>query len=199
MGVIVYSGMMWKALADDVDVCQRYLQQDDLPATRRQLVRAIFALIEASTYYGKREALGVARDKGHKVHVLAEAALLDVGYAVSSKGKIEAQSARIPLANNIKLSLRALATFVAPGFDPPFGDSGWEKLRLAIRIRDRLTHPKSLKDLEVSDEDLATVRAGFNWYRLASAAIVKIASDNAKAAFDSILEKGKQAKKDEHQ
>jgi hypothetical protein len=199
MGVVIYSGMMWEALAADVDACEELLRSQDLPSTRRQLVRAIFALIEASTYYAKREALGMARDRGHEVALLVEAALLDIGYSVNSDGRVNTQAARIPLAQNIRLAFRALAAFVAPGYQPPFGDVGWEHLRKAIKIRDQLTHPKSLHDLEVSDADLETVRQGLGWYRVAAAAAAKIASLHAKAKFDAIVgsKQGEPRPKDE--
>ena len=48
--------------------------------------------------------------------------------------------------------------------DPPdFGDKQWSCVREAIEVRDRIMHPKSAADLEISDKNWPSVHAGLVW------------------------------------
>jgi hypothetical protein len=44
-------------------------------------------------------------------------------------------------------------------------DQGYTSLKDAVLIRDRLTHPKDLAALIVTDEELQTVKNAFDWVR----------------------------------
>ena len=60
--------------------------------------------------------------------------------------------------------------------------SEWQSFRRAIKIRDRITHPKSVSDLNISDEDYNDVSAGFGWVlishvKLATAIVLKAKSE----------------------
>ncbi len=46
---------------------------------------------------------------------------------------------------------------------PNFGDQHWANVRSAIQVRDRITHPNSAVDLEVSDEDWPGIHSGLAW------------------------------------
>jgi len=46
-----------------------------------------------------------------------------------------------------------------------FNCEGWNKLKEAQKIRNRITHPKSPEDLQVSKQDLTYVEAGLQWYQ----------------------------------
>jgi hypothetical protein len=45
--------------------------------------------------------------------------------------------------------------------------SEWQSFRRAIKIRDRITHPKSVANLNISDEDYNDVSVGFGWVLIA--------------------------------
>jgi hypothetical protein len=38
-----------------------------------------------------------------------------------------------------------------------FTDHGWDELKNAIKVRDRITHPKSVEELHISDEDIKSL------------------------------------------
>lgn len=48
-------------------------------------------------------------------------------------------------------------------YELPKGEDGWNKFTTAIRIRDRLTHPKRPKDLAVSEDDVMIVLTAYSW------------------------------------
>ena len=45
-----------------------------------------------------------------------------------------------------------------------FKSEGWTQLMEAQKNRDRVTHPKTAEALKISEEEMKTVNAGYNWY-----------------------------------
>ena len=89
-----------------------------------------------------------------------------------------------------------LAQRINPDLEPRFDEAGWEKLRQALEIRNRITHPKSLADLEIAELDLLKCEDGFDWlFDLCLTAMehanVALALDTK--AFKSILEELKRS------
>jgi len=50
-----------------------------------------------------------------------------------------------------------------PGFTMSVNAPGWEALRTTAKIRNRLTHPRSSKEMDVIDEELEAVHQAFIW------------------------------------
>jgi hypothetical protein len=55
---------------------------------------------------------------------------------------------------------------------PGSGGNGWCSLQDAIKIRHRLTHPKTAADFILSDDELGTVSDGLNWFLTNLSALV---------------------------
>jgi hypothetical protein len=83
-------------------------------------------------------------------------------YSVSGDGAVTAQSKFMPLPTALRLTVRVLQR-LDQKFSVDFGQQGWESLRISIKIRNRITHPKSRSDLTVSNIDVQFANAGFNW------------------------------------
>ena len=84
----------------------------------------------------------------------------DTEYELNEKGEVVERAARISLSRNIRfaLSLNEKAHNQPSPFDPSV--EWWSCLREAIKVRDRLTHPKMPADLDVSPEELIkTIKA----------------------------------------
>lgn len=145
-----------------------YAQTRDNGFVRRTLVRTIFAQIEGlcaevidwARYYG-------ADDSAHRENysVAEREVLRGVVALLNEKGEAQIEDARYP---STKANVRfALSLVGRGGEDVPvinYGDGGWEALRVGFAVRDRLMHPKHPEDVNVSDDDLARVRRGREWF-----------------------------------
>ncbi|MET0168243.1 MAG: hypothetical protein ABW318_25045, partial [Vicinamibacterales bacterium] len=60
-------------------------------------------------------------------------------------------------------SVRAYAEIVHCK-DNFFSDNGWRQLQDALKVRDRLTHPKQGSDLVVSDDALRACHEAYTWF-----------------------------------
>jgi len=59
----------------------------------------------------------------------------------------------------------------------------WSSFNEALKIRDRLTHPKSTNDLIISDVELEAVEKTFMWYFASIIAIL----NSAKKSLETLL------------
>jgi len=120
----------------------------------RQLIRAIFAYIEAVTFSIKAWSAGYCLENGIDITPQERYLATDTEYELNDRGEVVETKSRIPLARNIRFALAILRK--AHGIEESFDASveWWSCLKNAIRVRDRLTHPKLPGDLDVSDEDI---------------------------------------------
>ena len=85
-------------------------------------------------------------------------------YRISATGIVEnVGDYRAPFANYAAFVIRTYAEVTEVKID--FGDNGWRLFKEGLQIRHRLTHPKQLTELEVSDEEVKIVQAGFDWLK----------------------------------
>ena len=131
----------------------------------RQLIRAIFAYIEAVTFSVKAWSAARCMEIGIDITPQERYFATDTEYELDEKGEVVEAIAKISLARNIRfaIAMHRRAHGISEKFDASV--EWWNCLRKAIRLRDRLTHPKMPGDLDVSGEDVVTVlkaRDGFS-------------------------------------
>jgi hypothetical protein len=148
-------------LADDVQIALERLLTQDSPLHRREALRSTFAAIEGAAWIYRQHISRVANDLDLLTPLL-ELALQEKSYLVSDRGELIEQTRFVSLPAMVRLTTD-IAKRVNPAFTWNFGDDGWEKLKRAIQVRNRLTHPKTNADLRVTLNDVNIARAGFFW------------------------------------
>jgi hypothetical protein len=163
-----------ETLGNDIDRCHRELISTlddgkvdpngdvyaDYEYHARQLIRAIFAFIEAVTFSVKVKA---AEHCIHHNRDIADAErffAVDVEHVLTDRGEVVERPAHIRLADNIRFAfaLQEKALGCAKTFDP--STEWWSCLRSSIKVRDRLTHPKLPEDVDISGaETVAALKA----------------------------------------
>ena len=148
-------------LITDVFSSMERHQAADTQTSRRDLVRTTFAAIEGVVWTYREHVLDVAKSL-NSITSAEEAAFSEISYQVSEIGKVVSQARFVPMPSLIRLTTR-LAARLSPHFSPNFDGSGWEQFRRAIKIRNRIMHPKTESDLLISDRDLASCNLAFYW------------------------------------
>jgi hypothetical protein len=173
-----HTGQLIDALANDIDRCHAGLlaaidagQTDsegnvdaDYEFHARQLVRSILAFIEGVTFSAKITAIVTCTDMGIEVTDLERLVAVEVDYDLNDKGEVVERPAKLSLVNNLRFAFRLLERSQNRGqtFDP--SSEWWACLRSTIRVRDRLTHPRLPKDLEITGTEIVNAikaRNGF--------------------------------------
>ncbi len=166
-------------LGDDVDRClyevERVVEEakknptatgyDDCQFHSRQLIRAIFAFIEAVTFSTKLKAVMYCGKYERGLTDVEVLFAMDREYEITDKGEVVGRPARIRLADNIRFAFvlqeRALGT--AEKFDA--NTEWWSNLKTAIKVRDRLMHPKWPKDVHITGEEAVAAVNAYHGFR----------------------------------
>jgi hypothetical protein len=85
-------------------------------------------------------------------------------YYPNDKGEVDEQRMQISVTNNIKFAFKVYARVHLVHYSLNIGDSRWDDFKKAMLVRDRLTHPKKVSDLEVTDEEVMRLNRAHDWY-----------------------------------
>ena len=155
------SGPLWR---DMVEAGSRRLQ-DDSPFNRRTYVRAYFAFVEGWVWINKQLALVRHYLSNTPLLSEAEVALLrDEQYEVKSNGDAVIRTKFIRLVDNIRFMDKCLDKVGRPTKPLDFESPAWRALKESVEIRNRITHPRTPEDLDLSDEDMKTIQDAANWF-----------------------------------
>jgi hypothetical protein len=155
-----------KTVGKDADDCYKIMRSKSSQLSRRNYIRAYFAWVEAMCFFLRRLVIENRFQKRviRAVDVPEYAALSENRYSVTSKGEAVTEPANTRTLDYIGFSLMACSRLFKLGFFIDRGDKHWQNLALAVRIRDRITHPKSQADVSISDDDIKTVEGFSGWF-----------------------------------
>jgi hypothetical protein len=89
--------------------------------------------------------------------------LEDYSYRLSGTGQLErADRSDLSFGPQFAFGLRTLAEVAGVDRDYIQG-SGWDAFRKALKIRNRITHPKDHEHITVTEDDLKTVNLALEW------------------------------------
>jgi hypothetical protein len=130
----------------------------------RQLIRAIFAYIEAVTFSVKVSCVHQCMEAGIEVSDYERQLAVEVAGELTDGGEIVERPAKLRLAQNVRFAFKLLekSTGKPTTFNP--ADHWWSCFKAAIRVRDRLMHPRFPEDIDISGADIVNAlkaRDGF--------------------------------------
>jgi len=130
----------------------------------RTLFRTYFAYVEGLSFQLRQVTL--ASLQGTDLLTSAEIALLrEERFQLDGKGVPEARENYQQVLRNLLFSLRCYVKNHGATYQPDTSQNGWESMREAVAVRDRLTHPKSASGLEVTEDDVQHFVAGAAWWK----------------------------------
>lgn len=131
----------------------------------RQLIRVIFAFIEAVTFSAKVWAANHCIEHDRDITDGERYFSVDIEHMLTDKGEVIERSAHIRLADNIRFAfaLQEKALGVPNLFAP--SSEWWSCLKTSIKVRDRLTHPKFAEDVDVSGDEIVTALKAYEGFK----------------------------------
>jgi hypothetical protein len=140
-----------KILAEDVIRVKQRMEDAPSDFHRREFVRTAYSAIEAQFWQLRMYLIEHVIDKKTtSIHEIS--ALKEESYAINDKGEVYIQ----PKGYSLKVGLRLVFT-VLKNHEVPiqmdFGSAEWMNIDSALKIRNRVIHPKSMTDISVSKEE----------------------------------------------
>jgi hypothetical protein len=135
------------------------------PFALRAYVRSFFAYVEAWAYLWKQLIL-----EEPILHAIsptqAELALLrEEAYEVADNGEAVTRTDRfVPLDRNMRFVFAIATKCFGSPYNLDVSGRGWQAFREAIRVRNRLMHPKQPTDLILSDSEFQAVKDAQLWF-----------------------------------
>lgn len=131
---------------------------------RRTYVRTTFACIEAYVSHLKQSALMFSLDQP-QLFSPEEVLMLDERDPfVASNGAVKTRTAKIRLKENVKLAFGSIARATGGSYNVDYSAGDGPKFLEAIKIRNRVTHPKTAADWELSEEEVQLVKDAWSWF-----------------------------------
>lgn len=154
----------WKItgiLESELNEIADHLRDNDGQIWRRVFCRTFFAYLEGHLY--SLQQLFLFYD-WWTVDDETELKIRNQKIVENQDGASKIVSAYLPLVQNIKLLFAALA--IASGIESTISknDQYWEKLSKAVKVRNRVVHPKRSEDMTISDEEIALIEEVRKWY-----------------------------------
>ena len=131
-------------------------------ALDRSYVRSIFSAVE-SILYAFRQSIYSAHNFDLVFSVKEQAFILERRYK-SKNNTVEKVTCRPSLKDSILHNseyyarLKGIKSFSFPKTD------GWDDMKRAIKIRNCLTHPKSINEINITNDDLDVVIRAKIWF-----------------------------------
>lgn len=138
-------------------------EQGEVQFWRRTFVRAVFADVEAVVFSLRNGCLAAAELTDFALSPAQVTLLQEESFEIDSHGRPKVR----PLMTSIERNLR----FVFDSFAEvhklekvSLGVTGWERFRAAVEIRNRITHPRKLSEVLISDDETSTARQAAIWF-----------------------------------
>jgi hypothetical protein len=154
---------MVDALGEDVRESASLSRINDSQFTRRIYIRSVFALIEGNIFQMKRVIID-AYDKGKIKLTSAEEAIVKEETCDLSKGKPRVQTKFLPILENVRFTIPCFARAFGGNYEPEYSNQGWQYFQKAIKICNRITHPKEKKELIISDDEITCIEKARDWF-----------------------------------
>jgi hypothetical protein len=152
-------------LAADVLETLQDLDQCDTQCRRRALIRATVAQIEATVYQVKHDVLVHGVGGNPKAFSAADIAMLrEETYGIDHRGVASARTKFVPLDDNVRFTLRMILSTAPVGRAIDVGTPGWKSFTRCIKVRHRITHPRHVEDLDISDGELRAIKETHVWF-----------------------------------
>jgi hypothetical protein len=151
-------------LYGDYQATRDRLLEHDTQTERRTLVRAIFVLIEGQVADRKYNFYAYARKGWAHLNEGEMLFLRERAYEINDKGAVVPQQRFIRLDVNVLFTLAMCGRLTGEVLEVDRQGAGWQAFRKAIKIRNRITHPKSEEDCFVSNEDLQVIEDTHEWF-----------------------------------
>ena len=156
-------------MAEELKIIEKKMPPTNA-VSRRIAIRSLFSSVEILLSeisvnlinMVRPPVVGASHEEKHR-YFLELCALSDISYEIRQNGTLVIKAPRIQFENRVLFVLNLLDKTIGRQVKPKEIE-GWQEFQDSIKIRNRITHPKTKDDLAVSQEDYDTVIRGFQWF-----------------------------------
>ena len=157
---------LWYSTISELEGMQDFLsiEKINIQFYRRIFIRNIFSIVE--TYLHVTKEIIKSKLVGDKTPEIswAELAILNEQKVVlDTQGKVHVKEDFQKFEPSLRFTLDTFAKVFGSTL-PNYGDNNFEKLKRLSKRRNDITHPKSLEQLIISDQEIKDTVSMFSWF-----------------------------------
>lgn len=153
-------------MLEDSNWAEKQLESMDSQFTRRAYVRSVFAMIEGTLWVLKQTVLNAQTGAGEaRPFTLAEYALLsEITYSLKGNGEAREHPKYLRLPENLRFVFGVISKYFDPDLTLAVDTRAWEDFLAAHSVRNRITHPKTPDEFNISDLEIAVCKRTTAWF-----------------------------------
>ncbi len=156
---------VYRILSADMDAAVAYSAEHSNPFAHRTVVRTLFSLIEGLAFQLRQVTIASLEPHTGSL-TLAELVLLrEERYNLNTKGEPETSDNFQNFLPNLLFTIRSYGKNHGATFQADTSTHGWQAMRHAVNLRNRITHPKSVANLTLSDQDQKNLIEAAAWWK----------------------------------
>jgi hypothetical protein len=128
---------------------------------RRALIRAIFAFVEGLSYSLR---VSLLNGNSNRLDAAVIMALNEKQIEITNLGDVQSKSIKASLMSLVRLTVKQYMACYDGKLNIVCGGAGFEGLVSSVKVRDRLMHPRSERDLFVEDDEIVRAVRGWLWF-----------------------------------
>jgi hypothetical protein len=150
--------------ADVTTAVEALKKEPGSPLQRRTVVRNFAAHVEGFLYMLKQVTFALSAVSKAPFDKKELALLKESGSYVDEGGR-EVELKFPTFVNNLKFAFKSYSHVNCSAFNLDCGDHRYAYFRKMVEVRNRLMHPKSIKDFQVIDEEIVKIGKAWGWYQ----------------------------------
>ncbi|HEY8688443.1 MAG TPA: hypothetical protein VIM07_04350 [Chitinophagaceae bacterium] len=158
---------LWYCTVTELESMKEFLNNDKINTQfyRRLFIRNIFSVIETYLYVTKELVKNkLVIDKNTNQISWSDLTILNEKKAVlDTQGNVNVMDDFQKFEPSLRFTLNIFAKIFGADL-PKYGDSNFEKLKKLSKRRNDITHPKSLEELVISDQEIIDTVSMFSWF-----------------------------------
>lgn len=172
----------WKDIQDsliaDVQDCKKMAIENKESGWGRAYIRAVFAYIEANVFVLKQMAYIESRMEGVHLSAAEISFLAEESYQLTEQGEVVTKpNYAIRISSNIRFLWNMYGRVYNVENKLDVSQSGWNSFQEALKVRNRITHPKSFLDIKVTQDDLRHSQRTFEWLQEGFNSLIQLSMD----------------------
>lgn len=132
---------------------------------RRTYIRTFFSYMEGAIWILKKVCFNAKPNSGMRTMTVAEFSLLrEESYELKNNGDTKTSTRFLRFPDNMKFTFKTINKLFNSNIDLEVGKNNWNEFIQASEIRNRITHPKKVDSLNVTDKEIETCKQACNWF-----------------------------------
>lgn len=155
---------VFAVLLNDLEEALALGRREPSQFAHRTLFRTYFAYVEGLAFQLRQVSLASLQNTSLLTE--GELALLrEERHQLNSRGQPVSRENFQRVLPNLLFSIHCYVKNHGATYQPDTSQHGWEMMKKAVAVRDRLTHPKSAEGLDVTEEDTQVFAEGAAWWK----------------------------------